>query len=280
MELAPADLNRNVFCLYFKVYMPPEEQSAFLASQIRALVKEHVGPGKFEYFFFLRYNDPENHVRVRFFGDRAAVLGRRRAQLLEDLRTYLLPHQRLVVDKYRPEWSRYGGKPGVRFAERVFHASSAAVLDFLALQSEVKCSKVEFAMSSGEAMLESLGLDYETRQEFFGRHNAAVLPDGFLAQFQSLFEELVPAPRRYWIERLAPLHALTDGFCSSLEAAARVWPDIKTEVGKPLTTLADSYLHMHLNRLALFPKEEHILRQTRRAYAVNTRAPLQAVQNG
>lgn len=86
-------------------------------------------------WFFIRYADPEEHVRIRFHGD-PAVLHER---LLPQLHTWARElHEcglirKLELDSYEPEIDRYGGPEAIEAAEHAFRADSEAVLAQLPL---------------------------------------------------------------------------------------------------------------------------------------------------
>jgi thiopeptide-type bacteriocin biosynthesis protein len=267
--------NPPTYCLYSKVYLTREEDDRFLAEVVRPLVRESLGEQSFRYFFFIRYFDDGYHLRLRFFGDRASVQGPMRQRILDTLAKSQLPSgpARVVVGKYRPELTRYGGKEGVRLAERLFAASSRSILDFLELRAvgKIKASKVEFALASGEAMLDAIGMNKKIRSSFFklrpqkGGENR---PAGELSQdIEKLTQALTPAaraaaeaPRTYWEGRSPELHEITGRLYAEIEPWYRKIP---ASLRKSLPKLASSYLHMHYNRLALFPAQEVLLRRSR-----------------
>jgi thiopeptide-type bacteriocin biosynthesis protein len=119
-------------------------------------------------WFFLRYADPEDHLRLRFHGDPAAlsaeVLPRLRdaaAPLLADGRVW-----RVQLDTYRREVARYGGPAGVLRAERVFHADSEAALAIVlaAEGDEGLGRRWRLALLGVDRLLADGGLDVPARR--------------------------------------------------------------------------------------------------------------------
>ncbi len=84
-------------------------------------------------FFFLRFTDPDFHLRLRFEVQSEAA----RQEVLRQLTALasdLLGQGRiwdLRFDSYRPEVDRYGGLEGLNQCERLFHADSVAALALL-----------------------------------------------------------------------------------------------------------------------------------------------------
>src|SRR5262249_57327315 len=91
--------------------------------------------GDIDGWFFIRYGEPEWHLRLRLHGrperlhaQVLPVLQAAAAPLLGDGRLW-----RLQLDTYQREIERYGGPEGMLLAERLFHADSAAVLAIVEL---------------------------------------------------------------------------------------------------------------------------------------------------
>jgi len=84
-------------------------------------------------WFFIRYADPQNHLRIRFHGD-PTELAEALIPALRDATEPLLRERtlwRVQLDTYEREIERYGGDEGMIVAERLFFADSEAVLDLL-----------------------------------------------------------------------------------------------------------------------------------------------------
>ncbi|MGP4000231.1 lantibiotic dehydratase [Streptomyces sp. 8N706] len=125
--------------LYAKVYAPEEVQAQLLAHHVGRLTRpELLGATGTDSWFFLRYADPDPHLRLRFHGKPnrlwSALLPELR-QWMEHVRSAGLA-DRMVLDTYDPEIERYGGAAAIALAEDVFHADSAAVIDQLPLSRD------------------------------------------------------------------------------------------------------------------------------------------------
>ncbi|WP_371501642.1 lantibiotic dehydratase [Kitasatospora sp. NBC_00374] len=119
--------------LYGKVYCSPERQDEILTHRLPRLLDGL--DGLVRRWFFLRYRDPDAHLRLRIHGDPAVLA----AQVLPGLNTWsdaLVTAGlagRLTLDTYEPELERYGGAQARAAAEAAFEADSAACLAQLAL---------------------------------------------------------------------------------------------------------------------------------------------------
>ncbi|GGZ87824.1 lantibiotic dehydratase [Streptomyces spiroverticillatus] len=120
--------------LYATLYASAERQDELLAGPLkRFLTALPTGPGGVDRWFFIRYADPDPHLRLRLHGDPALLNGVLLPQLhalAEELGSAGLARG-LRLDSYSPETERYGGPALLSAAEEVFHADSRRVLDRL-----------------------------------------------------------------------------------------------------------------------------------------------------
>jgi thiopeptide-type bacteriocin biosynthesis protein len=119
--------------LYAKIYTGTATADRILRDVVRPLVEELLGSGAADRWFFIRYGDPDWHLRLRFHGapDR---LREKALPALEAAVTPLLQDGRiwrLQLDTYTREVERYGGPEGIVLAEQIFQADSEAVLEII-----------------------------------------------------------------------------------------------------------------------------------------------------
>ncbi|MFS8104718.1 lantibiotic dehydratase [Lentzea alba] len=124
--------------LYAKVYCSRERQNAILVDHLPLLLWQL--PSAVDSWHFVRYRDPEPHLRLRFHLAAATLLPDVLAALHDwsaSLRAACVA-DRLVLDSYDPELERYGGPAAMDCAEQAFHADSTACLDQLVLLRDSK----------------------------------------------------------------------------------------------------------------------------------------------
>ncbi|MFI8929110.1 lantibiotic dehydratase [Streptomyces sp. NPDC053474] len=117
---------------YAKVYSSTDRQDELIAHQLPRLVEAL--PESVDRWFFVRYRDPDPHLRIRLHtrrADGAAPLLAAVCAWGRDLRRAGLSG-RLVLDTYEPETRRYGGPDVMAAAEHAFCADSRAVMEQLA----------------------------------------------------------------------------------------------------------------------------------------------------
>ncbi|UYB38564.1 lantibiotic dehydratase [Streptomyces sp. Je 1-4] len=122
--------------LYAKIYVPRARQPEVLARHLGALTDpELLRRAGADLWFFLRYEDPVPHIRLRFHGKPESLW----PVLLPELHSWARVRAEagllgnMVLDTYEPEVERYGGPAALGHAERVFHADSESVVTLLAM---------------------------------------------------------------------------------------------------------------------------------------------------
>ncbi len=251
--------------LFFKFYALAGTADRLLSEIVAPLaaLHEEVAPG--EPWFFIRYSDPEQHLRVRFRG------GREVRRALEDRATSLVRPlvesgsvHRVTLDTYVREIERYGGDRGIELAEMWFGHDSAAVLRLGELLEAAADESLRWkaAAMGFDRLLADFGLDYEGRErvvsaarESFGRQfNVGLgvrrrLAHRLRAQRPEL-EALVTgspendAPVRRLDGILRERSGKTENVVSELRSMA--------EAGNlecPLDDVLRSLTHMHANRM-------------------------------
>ncbi|MFJ5228461.1 lantibiotic dehydratase [Kitasatospora sp. NPDC088391] len=119
--------------LFARLAANESRQDEILAARLPRLLAAL--PGAVDRWFFVRYRDPDPHLRLRFHGDPAVLA----ADLLPALHDWAHELRRaglaagLRLEGYTPETDRYGGPEVLADAERVFHADSLVALAALRL---------------------------------------------------------------------------------------------------------------------------------------------------
>ncbi|WP_250564286.1 lantibiotic dehydratase [Sphaerisporangium fuscum] len=145
--------------LYAKLYAVPEAQDPLLRDHLPQLLREI--DGSVDRWFFIRYLDPDPHIRLRLHGDPEAL----RATVLPALARHCRAWQRagamraLTLDTYEPETGRYGGPAALPHAERLFCLDSQSVIAQLRARARGgPAIPDEVLTAAGHAiLLESLG---------------------------------------------------------------------------------------------------------------------------
>jgi thiopeptide-type bacteriocin biosynthesis protein len=265
--------------LFAKLYGPVSGQDELLAGPVRRFAEFATSSGLATRWFFLRYADPDPHLRLRFAGEPADLMAGLLPRLSEWTRSLLGDGScdRIAFDTYEREIERYGGPSGLAVTEQIFAVDSVTTIELLALGHDPGDPTV--AVLSVDSLLAALGLgrarraavyrscvvdrhesgaEYRERQRalrpLLGTHDGADLdPEGALARLLRARDlDLHPLGQRlHHLERAGELGASVDHVCRSL-------------------------IHLHCNRLLSRsgPSEQRVLGLALRTVESLLAAPL------
>ncbi len=264
--------------LYAKIYCGEQTTDRVLRAAIAPLVREALGAGDADRWFFIRYADPDPHVRVRFHGDPERLAGRVLPALhraFERLQAEGIA-RKLVLDSYDREIERYGGDHAIELVEQVFWRDSEAVLGIVEqLDGDTGGdARWRLALRGIDSLLDALGLSAEAREAIaVGGRDAlgaemnadtafwSRIGDRFEAERASLDLLFARDPER---DRG---HALEPGFRLLAERDAHIAELSKElhrreaagELAPGVAGFAWSVTHMHVNRLLHGSQRAHEL---------------------
>lgn len=262
--------------LYCKLYTGKATADVVLREVVAPAVHRALADGAATSWFFIRYGDPDWHLRVRLQGD-PRVLHERARPLLEQAAAPLLATgliAKVQFDTYERETERYGGPHGIGLAEQLFAADSEAVLALVdALEGDEGAeARWKLCLTGIDRLLTDLGFDAPAKLQ---------LLDGMRRGFAQEFE--VGKPLRVQLDRkfrearpefaglLAPEwseeHPLSPGFEIFRQRSEQLAPiaaelrgrEAAGELTATLAEMAPSYVHMHVNRLIRSAARAHEL---------------------
>lgn len=160
---------------YAKIYLPPDEADDVLLDTVAPLLERARREAAIATWFFIRYEDVGQHLRVRWqhTGKPSLALADTLFRALEQHPTASI--ERLVLDTYDREVERYGGPEAIGAAEQVFGADTAMVMALLAeVQPEADDElRWRFALHALEDMARVLVPDVAQRLEVYRANRAA-----------------------------------------------------------------------------------------------------------
>jgi thiopeptide-type bacteriocin biosynthesis protein len=260
--------------LYAKLYCGTTTADQVLCDVVRPVTEAALGSGAADRWFFIRYADPEGHLRLRLHGDPERLQG----DVLPALRAAAAPFLasgsvwRFQLDTYEREVERYGGPQGIELAERLFQADSEAVLAIVAQYPEDPRADARWRLTLRglDRLLTDLGLDLDGKLAVLRRAR-----DGFAAEFRAdarLRRELGDRYRRARADLLdltgeshpvpAPLAPGVAALRRRSERTAAVTAELIAQeragrLSSPVAALAPSFLHMHANRMLRSAQRMH-----------------------
>ena len=152
--------------MYLKLYVRQEEQDTILARNFSMWHQSILGIHNVEEMHFVRYLDPDDHIRFRWkaipdilWGDFFQEVCRWCKQLLQHGMC-----SRFAFDTYDREIERYGGYEGIGLAERLFSIDTNFVLKLLRFteisraRGDLEYAKLDIAVASCDSILTASGL--------------------------------------------------------------------------------------------------------------------------
>ncbi|GAA3518964.1 hypothetical protein GCM10022393_36400 [Aquimarina addita] len=120
--------------LYYKIYCGNRTSDLILSDTILPLVEKLIQDGYIDSWFFIRYNDPDFHLRIRFHIKNNQHIG----PVIHQIKASLLPYidadivYKIQTDTYIRELERYGAR-NITNSETLFYKESMMILEALDL---------------------------------------------------------------------------------------------------------------------------------------------------
>lgn len=247
--------------LYLSLYGGPASIDRWLRNDVAPLVESMEREADSDCWFFVRYADPDWHLRLRFRGSSPALLASyqrwmvRHGQSLLDDRSC----RRITLGTYEREVDRYGGEAGLAICESLFHADSAAAIDLLNASVPDASSTERWQCTALGALrlATALGLEGDALLSLFQRlqrNFSAEHGDGSFVTRLHEHERRLRAglAQRLTADDLPPdWHRMLDRRDAAIAAGRAQLEDLARagQLGVTIPTLAESLVHLHVNRM-------------------------------
>jgi thiopeptide-type bacteriocin biosynthesis protein len=257
----PRRLHPGSEWLYTKLYCGAKTADKILTAVIAPLTERLLAEGTIDKWFFIRYDDPHSHLRVRFHGQ-----GNFQNRVLEALHRDLTPFfaanlvWKFQTDTYVRELERYGGE-NIVDSESLFFHDSVAVVRLLPLLSGDAGDEIRWrlALRGIDGLLNDFGLDLPAKR---------ALLFGLQAHFKEEFRANTAKGKKSLGDKLRkergavatalqasyapdqPLATAFDVLAQRSEDWREVVQSIKAKsLSVPRESLLGSYVHMFCNRI-------------------------------
>lgn len=245
--------------LYFKLYGGVKVADKVLTNCIRPLCEALQAKALIQKWFFIRYADPEPHLRLRLHLTDTHSIGEVIGLVHQYLQPALASHYvwKIQTDTYQRELERYGFE-AIAQAEELFYHDSEAVVAFLE-QTEGDAREElrwRWGMQSIDALLDSFELDSQRKLDLL-----KTLRNSFAKEFNLDMPLKQQLDKKYRLHRTAlqPLLAqdlsvngeLLSGILLTKSAHIRPLAHQLSATYPPskVAYWLSSYIHMMLNRL-------------------------------
>ncbi len=249
--------------LYIKLYSNPLVLESALVDSVRSCMSTLQTMRIVDRWFFIRYQDPQFHLRLRLHGS-PNELQDVAMPMFRDILAPLMNREniwRVQIDTYERETERYLGIEGIELAERIFHVDSVSVVDALAFLGESinTTDRAWLTIAGINSLLADFGFDLQQRTSIVASFLKSVQ-----AKMKSSEIHERHAGQIYRSSRKHIIQLLTNPKDISLEAFAvrsskiRLYSNEVRECAAragdvALISLIQSYVHMHVNRMLRSP---------------------------
>lgn len=237
--------------IYYKIYCGNRTSDSILAETVKPLVKNLLNDKVIDKWFFIRYIDPDNHIRIRFHCPELSNL----IHVIEEFKNAIKPHMEsglvwnIKLDTYQREMERYG-KANIINSEDFFFVDSMTCINALDLIQDDEILFL-FALKSIDAILSMFELNTEEKVSFSKKNN-----DSFRKEFKvdKKFSKKLNLKYQITKNKLEQFMSqdidnlylpLTD----ILKVRDGMLKPVISKINNPDFKLVSSYVHMTINRL-------------------------------
>jgi thiopeptide-type bacteriocin biosynthesis protein len=243
--------------LFAKLYCPRAFENELLTGPVSEFCEEALATGDADDWFFIRYADPDPHLRLRFRGASERLTGKLLPRICAWAQSLIHSGMgtRLSFDTYERELERFGGQAGTEVAEAIFGSDSRAVLEILRLNRDAVLGMdlTALAILTIDDLLAGLGASEAQRTEWYRNRAGSQRAAGeeYRRRKDSL-RSLLGDPEGIRSQRGGDAVARVLAAQRSKSGAARQRLDELEAAGllfQPKAQLFSSYVHLHCNRL-------------------------------
>ncbi|WP_293306591.1 lantibiotic dehydratase [Pedobacter sp. UBA5917] len=249
--------------LYYKIYCGSQSADKILTENLPQLNQRLYSRGLIEKTFFIRFSDPEWHLRIRFRLKDASVVGdvimAVKEAFEEKIRSGVI--SKIQIDTYKPEFKRYGSNT-IEWSESLFDADSrlvTSILNTLDDYHDPEELRWLIAMSAVDALLDDFGYGLDDKIRIMGNISQSFNREfGFnkalKVQMDSKYRKhrnQIAGVMETRPEHMLNLHEIVQSRSEKIRPIAEHILQLESE-GNLMVAKDDllaSYIHMHINRL-------------------------------
>ncbi|MGB3949057.1 MAG: lantibiotic dehydratase [Bacteroidia bacterium] len=248
--------------LYYKFYCGVKTSDRILLEVIKPFTEEVINKQWADEFFFIRYSDPDLHIRLRFHLNNTENIGK----IIILLHQYIHPYleqgliNKIQTDTYKRELERYGIN-SMELIESFFYIDSVVTLNFLNLITNDTNEQVrwQFALHSVDDLLtnfqytpnDKLALLKHLKESFLNEHgNSKELRFQLSAKYRKLRNDLENG-MKHKESSTEEMFLLLKWKEAQLQSVTNQIMELKNtnQLEVPLNDIISSCTHMMLNRI-------------------------------
>jgi thiopeptide-type bacteriocin biosynthesis protein len=256
--------------LYLKLYSPAAAQDRLLVEHLGVAGRDLTDRGLIRGWFYVRYDDHAEHLRVRLHlcdaGRWATVASELVQRLSAEIASDVCHPE---IGTYEPEARRYGGLEALALSEDVFHADSLLAVETLRRSVTDRSGEQRLLLNVAgiDALLDALDLPMDARVQFLQRRLDRSSP----RRSRRRARDAHAIATGLYREIRGAVNSVLAGDCADADfrnalsqahdRVAALGPSIRSAIARDQYTDFDrwlsSVLHMHCNRVFATRSAEH-----------------------
>lgn len=252
--------------LYAKIYCGTKTAEKILVDIINPFTEELLSKKIIDKYFFLRYHDAGNHIRIRFHKAGSAGFWKKIInQLQQLLQPYIFTHQvyNVQFETYQREVERYGFDT-MHLSEEIFFYQSVAVLNFISMLDgdDGEQYRWQVALKAIDLFLDGFHYAIDQKRDliksldksFAGEFNIKTAEQKKISERFSTHKQMVQLVMSdAWkehedLKRAIPVFQIeNDSYITCIEDIINS-PSVQQDM-QQLNRLMQGYLHMFINRI-------------------------------
>lgn len=248
--------------LYYKIYCGSYSADTILTETISPIVIELQKRKLIDYWFFIRYNDPKSHLRLRFHLNKIEVI-QEVIQIMASHFSKLIREDtayEINIGTYKREIERYGSNTIVE-AEKVFYYHSEKTLQIISetLPQHNEIVRIFVALKSIDDLLAHFKISLIERQNFveekctyfklehgIKKDNIKKMAELYVKYRSDIFLLLNHKEEPKYLEGLLEILSSSD---EEMQNIKKIHLKIKKNKAIIPLDLISSFIHMNVNRL-------------------------------
>lgn len=243
--------------LYYKIYTGVKTADIVLIEKLYPIIQELKAENRIQKWFFIRYKDSDEHIRIRFYSpnleNTAIIISRLYPVLNKLLQENTI--WKVKTDTYQRELERYGEQT-ITESETLFCLDSEMILRYLSLKSSFSKNEMQllfsflaidrflnsFSLTNTDKMILMDELQTSFKKEFDADTN---LKKAMSRQYRELSHDVTALLSGTAQKEHPELYAIIEEKESQLN---KLTPTIKNNLQIPLSSFLMSHVHMMVNR--------------------------------
>lgn len=257
--------------LYYKIYVGPKSSDFILTNVILPITCKLTDENVIDKWFFIRYNDPDLHLRVRFHLTDVKELLKVISFFNKKISPFIDERivTRIQVDTYKREIERYNEKAIIE-SEYLFYLDSQCIVSFMDLLEGEEGEEFRwlFGFSSIDRLLNDFGFNLKDKTNLLNTMQISYVQEFNMDKY--LRYQLDNKYRIYRDKIISFLESSHDGdseleliwklLDTRSEKTTEIINSIKLKLSsEEIFLLLRSWIHMNLNRLFRTKQREHEL---------------------